>query len=409
MRYYCLPYIEGGYTAQDVFNGIRAVTGLVPGDELVISGLHDSGINDNNLVIDVSGITIIDDVDNPSTLIPCGVRYGDLSGFDGPDEYGAYSIVYGGSTGNALMQGDTLLERFTDVPNDEWGDGSFSQLDNILYVKPLNDDPIYTYSSFGYNIFAPDCTLNNLTVTFSAYPVLIRDADDIYVDGLNVSKAGIMGVRLENTQRPRFFNITASDCANAFYSWKMRHGESSNNIVISGMRITNNMPGNSSDNHGIGIQNGDNHLIEYIGFDGGCGSAITLYAFKEQTMNNATVRRCSIKNVRGDNHNGRGLEFILEWGANPEDGIGFNFSDMDIENCKEGLFIVAPVSSSPPSGSNIKVRNCDTGLVIGTVFTRSKAIRMRNSEFAICKKGLEYGHSIGGSIFYNVSYPGTLK
>jgi len=114
--YYCKPRRINRYPG--AFNGLGDVSGLKKGDTLVLSGLHDRGYLDNNLVLDFPGVTVMGDPDDPFRLVACAVRYSDPSKWTGPDEFVAYTVKYPGDTNRIVLQGNRVLQRMRVLPSE---------------------------------------------------------------------------------------------------------------------------------------------------------------------------------------------------------------------------------------------------------------------------------------------------
>ena len=344
---------EDGSSYQDAWDGLLNVVwgpgGVEAGDTLWVCGLHDAGYRDRSINVGASGtadnpIIIRGDFPgNPGTIFSCGMKL--TSGWEGPDEFGVYSRPYGGSTGSQAFEDMSLrLTKPGRLPDSDWLPSSFYQAGagETLYYKPSSGTAsghiFYTQSDVVVRITNQNnIHIMNLNLMNAGHIIKLDNASNIVIEGNYLQWAAYYAIPFwHDSDNVSIVNNTMENAGNGIYIINQNgpNSDNSDSYYIANNTIRNinqDYYYGSRDSHAIGIQGGDNGIIEYNHIHNIGGSGITYYACPNQLMNNNTVRYNYVHdvydlgymNVNKSKRNERGIEYgNTNSPHNPDDVTG---------------------------------------------------------------------------------------
>lgn len=174
----------------------------------------------------------------------------------------------------------------------------------------------------------------------------------------------------------------------------------SSGCVFSWVKIRQNDQENHfryGDNHGWGVQGGNNNLFEAFDIDGCAGTGFTNYQFKGQQMCNNIYRDMEIRNIKnldpGRRRNERGFELGGDKGIEPELHVGNKAYNIKIVNAHLGVRMKTIYSPHGPvwECSEFDIRNCKIGLQI--TGGKSAGLKFNDSRFTNCAKVIDNMHA----------------
>ena len=302
---------------------------MAAGDTLYVIG-EIRGINGWDPFIDGSAgnYFTLAGYDSTSAII-LGPEY-ESSVWSGPDAYGAYSIDYSNdniwhlaewTTASGFMSSYSMMVDAGKDPDGDWIAGNFynNTTTDKLYWKPLGGTITGKTATVGAMFeFFVEGTYRKVD---GIKTVLLQWAVGIYTSSsyiwLNNVTATYPGrIRIRNSQgeygvpndhiRVSYCDLSYADCG--VYSFGQIEAYDNDYLTIDHNYIHHMT--SSGDAHAIGVQGGDNHIIECneLAF---CNTGITMYSSIWQSMNNNIIRynRVHDMEVARGNSTGYGIGY----------------------------------------------------------------------------------------------------
>ena len=331
------------------------------GHTLYVCGVHDGGWSDNKLLPNVSGASsnariIIDGACptapqyncvgvtektsecDPGTIIGASAKLS-TSGWTVDPSLGIWQRPAGGKTTQQMLEdtdddnsngddGLVRLKKADRLPDANWECGSFYhdwQAATLYYkpsstVNPPNCD-IAPHTTYMVNddiieiINQDHFEIRNLRLRFSSALIAAVNAQDVVVENNDLRWASETAIRVrEASHDGRILNNRIHDVGNGIYTEALNNSQNNDRWVISGNEIFDidqECYYCDSDSHAIGVQGGDDLLIEHNHIHHGGGSGITFYTYVQQRQMNNVVQYNyvhDIKDLGQGNRNQRGIE-----------------------------------------------------------------------------------------------------